>query len=216
MGLSVTIPHKQHAVRWLSGKGLPISPLAQRCGAINTLIRHQDEWSGENTDALGALAALRGSAEQVEGDLRGRSVSVLGAGGAARAIVAGLLTEGCSVTVYNRSHARSEQLAQGLGCNQAPWDKRSEYAGDVLINCTPIGLHPAANETPMPADALRPNTLVFDTVYNPPQTRLLREARGRGCKTVSGVEMFLAQAAAQFQYWHGVSPDVDRMRAAMV
>ena len=215
MGLSVTLPHKQHAARWLASMGLPISPVARRCGAVNTLVRRRDGWQGENTDAHGALAALRGSAEQTESDLRGRHVAVLGAGGAARAIVAGLLTEGCQVTVYNRSHTRSEQLAHELGCHHAPWERRSEYAGDVLINCTSVGLHPAVNDSPVPAHAIRPNTLVFDTVYNPPRTRLLREAQDRGCETVSGVEMFLAQAAAQFQYWHGAAPDVDRMRAAL-
>jgi len=215
-GLSVTIPHKEHALRWLAARGLPVSALAARCGAVNTLVHRPDgTWAGDNTDARGALAALQANARGRTGALRRARVDVLGAGGAARAVVAALRDCGCTVTIYNRTAQRAAELARELRCAWQPWDARLHCGGDVLINCTSVGLWPAVDDSPLPDDAFRPGTLVFDTVYRPPQTRLLRAAAARGCETVSGVEMFLAQAAAQHELWHGAPAPADVMRVAL-
>ena len=120
-----------------------------------------------------------------------------------------------SVVVTNRNRPRADELAASLGCGVVDWDKRTKTRYDVLVNCTPLGMHPNVDDTPMPAESLQPARVVFDTVYNPIETRLLREARGRGCRTVRGTEMFLRQAAWQFKYFTGVDAPLDEMRNAL-
>ena len=209
-GLSVTIPHKGHALRWLEAHGMAVSDLARRAGAVNTLTRTgADRWAGDNTDTAGVLAAL--------GDAgRACDVAVLGAGGAARAAVVGLLAEGCRVTVFNRTAARAEQIADELGCAWGVWERRVDMDVAVVINCTSVGMFPEVDATPLPVEALRPGMVVLDTVYNPAETKLLCDAQEAGCRVISGVEMFVAQAAAQFERWHEQSAPRQVMRAAVV
>jgi 3-dehydroquinate dehydratase/shikimate dehydrogenase len=211
-GLSVTLPHKEHALRWLDAQGLRVSALARQCGAVNTLTRAVGgTWEGDNTDAPGALAALAQTARYADGRLDGAQVAVLGAGGVARAVVAALVSRECRVTVYNRDRQRAESLAQELRCAAADWEERAAYVGDVLVNCTSVGLWPRVAETPLPKEWLRPNTVVFDTVYQPAETRLLREARECGCEIVSGWAMFLGQGRLQFANWHGAAASASFM-----
>ncbi len=214
-GLSVTIPHKEHAFRWLLEHGHTCTPRAYRCAAVNTLIRDADgTWSGDNTDVAGVLAALRASPGGLE-HLRGRPAAVLGAGGAARAVLAALADLACPVTIYNRSAARAAQLAQEMRCDWRPWDQRQAHAAEMLFNCTAVGMWPAVDESPLPEAALHPGMLVFDTIYRPAETCLLRIARARGCEVVDGVAMFIGQAEEQFRRWHGADPPQGRMRAAL-
>lgn len=213
-GLSVTIPHKEHAARWLTEHAFPLSDVAQRVGAVNTLTRTGPaNWSGDNTDCAGFLAALA----LVPESGRERTAAILGAGGAARAAVCALLLRGYNVTVFNRTEARAAALANELGCSAQPWAKRLHTPVEVIVNCTAIGMAPAENESPLPAAALRskPPATVIDAVYNPAETRLLREARQHGCHIVSGTEVFLAQAAAQFEAWHKTAAPLDVMRQIM-
>ena len=216
VGLSITLPHKEHALRWLDEHGFAVSPLARRVGAVNTLTRGPDgTWAGDNTDVAGVLTAL-GAVPRCAGDaLRAVRVAILGAGGVARAAAVALLEQGCAVTFYNRSAERAERLAQELRCAWRPWAARRRYVGDLLINCTSVGLWPVADETPISPEALRPETLVFDTVYRPADTALLRAAAQRGCECISGAAMFIGQAAAQFARWHGRMPDIDIIRRVM-
>lgn len=208
IGLSVTLPHKEHALRWLVERGQAVTDLARRCGAVNALTGAPDgTWAGDNTDAGGALAAV----EALRPITPGTRVDVLGAGGVARAVVAALIERGCEVTVYNRTPARAERLARDLRCSGRPWAARLAGAGEVIINCTSVGLAPAVDETPLPAEGLRPGTVVMDTVYTPARTRLLSEAAARGCRVVSGIEMFIGQAAAQYARWHGVAPPAEKL-----
>lgn len=203
-GLSVTIPHKEHVARWLDERGYPLGEMARHCGAVNTLVRTSDGgWRGENTDAGGALLTLEGVPELAHGGLNGRTADVLGAGGVARAVVAALVSRGCRVTVYNRSEDRARTLAQQLRCDWEPWDRRSSGTGEILINCSSVGMTPDVESSPVSTDRLRPKTVVFDTVYIPATTRLLREACARGCRVVGGVELLVAQGAAQYELWHG-------------
>lgn len=216
VGLSVTLPHKEHTLRWLGERGQRSTDLARRCGAVNTLTRQSDGvWVGDNTDGLGAVGALQQAMSDRKGPLRGLGVGLLGAGGVARAIAAALLDQGCAVTVYNRTPERAARLAQELRCAWRPWQERTRSTGTVLINCTSVGLWPDVDRSPVPAEALRRGTWVFDTVYRPRETRLLRAARARGCHVVDGVEMFLRQAAGQYERWHGGVAPVETMRNAL-
>jgi 3-dehydroquinate dehydratase/shikimate dehydrogenase len=215
-GLSVTLPHKQHALRWLAERGHRIAEPARRCGAVNTLVRTPDGgWTGENTDTAGVLAALETVPELASDGLRGRHVDVLGAGGAARAVVAALLERGCRITVYNRTRARAARLAQQLGCGHAPWEERRRCRGSVLINCTSVGMWPEVGESPMPEEGLPSAAVVMDTIYNPPETRLLREAGTRGCQLVRGGAMYIGQAVCQYVLWHARPAPRGVMHAAL-
>lgn len=214
-GLSVTLPHKQNAVRWLRAHAEELDPLAERIGAVNTLtLTTAGRWRGDNTDASGAISALSGVIGHA--DFSGRRAAILGAGGVARAVAFALSQRGCNLTIYNRSMPRGEALAQELRCEAKKWNDRKDQDAEILINCTPVGMWPQSHASPMPPQALRSGQIVFDTVYNPAQTRLLQAAAARGCRVVRGTEMFIAQAAAQFYIWHGMPPDRDIMRAALI
>jgi 3-dehydroquinate dehydratase/shikimate dehydrogenase len=215
-GLSITIPHKEAAM----ARATRLDPAAATIGAMNTLVYENDEDDeqfdafGYNTDEPGAMESLEAAAGGV-GSLAGKRALVLGAGGAAKGIVFGLVRRGASVTVVNRNRERADELAVSLKCDVVDWDRRGELEYDVLVNCTPLGMYPKVDDTPLPAESLQPGAIVFDTVYNPTETRLLREARERGCKTVVGTEMFLRQAAWQFRYFTGAEAPLDVMRAAL-
>jgi 3-dehydroquinate dehydratase/shikimate dehydrogenase len=206
-GLSVTIPHKEAVQKHVTR----LDPTAATIGAVNTLVFEPDgATAGYNTDEPGALDSLEAVAP-----MKGKTVLVLGAGGAAKGIVHGLVERGATVAVTNRTRARADELAASLGCRAVDWDGRRDVPYDVLVNCTPLGMHPKVDDAPLEADALRPGAIVFDTVYNPPETRLLREARERGCTTISGLEMFVRQGARQFELFTGRKPPVDVMREAV-
>jgi 3-dehydroquinate dehydratase/shikimate dehydrogenase len=217
-GFSVTVPHKEAAAAFV---GKQIDPLASRIGAVNTLVPQPGGgFSGSNTDYAGALAAITEALGRDRQDLAGLRVHVLGAGGVARAIVAGLrdCPDGprIPITIYNRTQARAETLAKEFGCRCEPWDRRAERTdADLLINCTSLGMWPAVDQTPMPAGRFVEDLVVFDAVYNPARTRLLGEAQSAGCRTIDGVTMFIHQAAAQFALWTGQKPDEAFMRTTV-
>jgi 3-dehydroquinate dehydratase/shikimate dehydrogenase len=201
-GASVTVPHKVALFDHLD----EVDAVARRIGAINTIRVQDGRWLGGNTDAIGFLDPLQGGQS-----LKGRRVSVLGAGGAARA-VAVALSGACSVRLHARSAAQAEEVATATGAAAGPWPPEPG-SWDVLINCTPIGQHPRVNETPIDAGALT-GRLVYDLVYNPTMTRLLREAGTAGCATIGGLEMLVAQAHEQFHWWTGTKPVAGVMREA--
>jgi 3-dehydroquinate dehydratase/shikimate dehydrogenase len=203
-GLSVTLPHKENALRFVREKGGSIDPAAGRIGAVNT-IKFQADGTIDaiNTDAPAALtacAALLGCPTEA---LRGLRAVILGAGGVARAVAAALLDAGATVMVTNRSAERAERLARDLGCTAGPWSRRADLPCELFVNCTSVGMSPAVDESPVPTDELRPGAAVLDVVYNPPKTRLLAEAAALGCRTASGLGMLVDQAARQFEFWTG-------------
>ncbi len=211
-GLSVTLPHKTHALRWLEQRGHFVSEPARRCGAVNTLTRRADGgWEGDNTDAAGALVAL----EEIGLPPGWLKVAILGAGGVAGSIAAALRERGCRVTIFNRTAGRAAQLAARQGCDWAPWEQRPGAGVQLIINCTSVGMWPQVEDTPLEAGRIPAGAAVFDTVYQPSETRLLREARQRGCRVTGGSEMFLWQAALQFRRWHGVDAPLEVMRSAL-
>ena len=180
-----------------------VSEAARRIGAANTLTRVGERIRADNTDWLGVVRTL-----EPLGDWAGRRALVLGAGGAARAVVHALRELGMSVSVFNRTPERARLLARDLGAELA----RPDAAHDLLVNATPVGMHPDTDATPWPAERLDPEALVFDTVYRPLHTRLLREAGERGCATQDGLEMLVQQAVEQIELWSGLRPDAALLR----
>jgi 3-dehydroquinate dehydratase/shikimate dehydrogenase len=208
-GFSVTIPHKTNALRWLRNNGGETTPsaapsggeitsLAELCGAVNTLVlRANGTWLGDNTDVCGVWHALDQS-----GLTAPTRAAILGAGGVARAVAAALLERGWKVTIFNRTPETAEVLAREFKCAWRLWHERINFASDLLINCTSVGMTPHAEQTPFPAESLQPAMTVFDTVYTPARTRLLMDAEACGCRTISGTALFIGQAAAQYEIWH--------------
>jgi 3-dehydroquinate dehydratase/shikimate dehydrogenase len=202
-GASVTTPFKVDLFRHVD----EASSFARRTGAINTLRMEGGQWTGENTDGHGFLAPLRRRVA-----LSGIRAAVLGAGGAARAVAAALSTEKAIVTVHARNAGQARMVAALAGGNAGPWPP--ERGGwDLLINCTPVGMYPCTSETPIARELLT-GRCVYDLVYNPPLTRLVREASAAGCDTIGGLDMLVEQAREQFHWWTGVRPRADVMRTA--
>lgn len=144
--------------------------------------------------------------------LAGKKVLILGAGGVARAIGRGIVNYGGVLMIANRTKARGAELAEKFGCILTEWQNRGAVFADVLVNCTSVGMHPNLNETPFAENWLREGMVVFDTIYNPEQTLLIKQARERGCKTITGVDMFVRQAARQYELFTDKPAPVDVMR----
>jgi 3-dehydroquinate dehydratase/shikimate dehydrogenase len=203
-GLSVTLPHKETILPHLDG----LDETARRVGAVNTVVKVWNRLEGRNTDVEAALAPLRRRMR-----LRGAKVALMGAGGAARALVCGLAGEGAQVTLFNRTASRARALARAFGVRHLPWDRLRRFPCDLLVNSTSVGLAPDSERSPVPISWIAA-PWVYDIIYNPPQTRLLREARARGHQVIDGLEMFVEQAAAQFILFTGKPAAIDVMREA--
>jgi shikimate dehydrogenase len=218
MGANVTIPHKRTLLPLLD----VLTPEAEAIGAVNTITRLDDgTLRGDNTDTTGFLNGL-----DADG-LRGADVVVFGCGGGARAVAYAVLTalHPASLTIAARTPAHGEALAQSF----APLDDRSVLrvvslgkAGDavrksrLVVNATPLGMHPHTEETPWPrAEDFGPEQTVYDLVYTPAETRLLRDAADCGARTIGGLEMLIGQAAAAFEQWAGQAMPVDAVRTAL-
>lgn len=221
-GFSVTIPHKHSALEYVRRKGGFVEPLADAIGAANTLLvesratGREPPLSAYNTDYAGALDAITQGMGIERRDLRGVPVAVIGAGGVARAIVAGLTDAEAKVTIYNRTRERAEKLAADFHCQAAGLDRLSRLDAKLIVNCTSIGMSPKVDATPVPAGCIQPDMTVFDTVYNPVETRLLKQAGANGAKTIDGVAMFVNQAAAQFRLFTGQLADTALMRRVVM
>jgi 3-dehydroquinate dehydratase/shikimate dehydrogenase len=144
--------------------------------------------------------------------ISGRLILVLGAGGVARAVAHALHREGGMVTIANRTSERAQSLAQEIGCRAVEWNARHSVMSDMVINCTSVGMHPHVDESPLHPSYLKPGLIVFDTVYTPEQTLLIKEARERSCHIITGVELFIRQAALQFEHFTGRTAPVDLFR----
>ena len=222
-GLSITIPHKENALKYLREKNAEIEPLAAQIGAVNTIVVTRDEGEpklrGFNSDYHAILDSITDRMGVQPAQLRDFRVAVIGAGGTGRTAVAAFAQYGATVVVYNRTRERAEALAAEFNGKSgkvvaAPLEKLCDSCCQIYINTSSIGMHPNVDATPFgdKPPRLGPDQLVFDAVYNPMQTRLLRESEAAGAKTVSGVEMFVRQAAAQFEAWTGLPAPRDVMR----
>lgn len=213
-GLSVTIPHKEGILARITDPDEAVREI----GAANTMVFDGAKVYGYNTDrwaAIDSLAAATGQGRATSPRFDGLTAFILGAGGAAKAIAQGLKSSGATVTITGRTRARAEEVARPLQCNVVDWDMRHQTTADVVVNCTPLGMSPHVDATPFDMQFLRPSMVVFDTVYNPETTRLIADARQQGCRVVTGVEMFIRQAARQFELFTGREAPVDVMRNAL-
>ncbi len=217
-GYSVTIPHKESVVGCLD----EADPMVKKIGAANTVVNKDGRLMGYNTDCEAAMKTLecaidgasRGSSQLKPATtnrtlLKGKTATILGAGGAARAIAFGLKHRGAIVTILNRNYERARLLAGDVGCLSGRPEDFQPDRTTIIINATPVGMFPAVDATPIEKNKLKPGMVVFDTIYNPLETRLLREAREQGCTVVGGLPMFARQAAEQFQLWTGQTPSLE-------
>ncbi len=215
-GASVTIPHKLAVIRHLD----EIEDVAEWIGSVNTILNDRGVLKGYNSDASGALAALRERGVR----LGGKKALILGSGGAARSIGFALAARGkvkeiCIIGIVEKEFkklARDISRKTGVQARARMLEHdslaRAMAESDVVIQCTPVGMYPKIKQTLVPKSFFRPELKVMDIVYNPLETRFLREARAAGCKTIPGIEMFLNQAVVQFELWTGVKAPKDLMR----
>jgi 3-dehydroquinate dehydratase/shikimate dehydrogenase len=218
-GLSITIPHKENALRYLKEKQAEIEPLAEQIGAVNTIAIENGNLRGFNTDYAAILDTIISALNISRNGLKELRIAVIGAGGTGRTAVASLAAHGATVVIYNRSREKADALAAEFAGKtgkvvSARMEKLCDNCCQVLINTTPLGMHPNVDASPLGEEvsALKPGMLVFDTIYNPMKTKLLKQAEAAGAKTVGGVEMFVRQAAAQFTAWTGQPAPVAVMR----
>ncbi|MCD5409771.1 MAG: shikimate dehydrogenase [Methanocellales archaeon] len=210
-GLNVTIPLKEKVLEIVDA-----DPIAKEIGAVNT-VDFKSGITGHNSDGIGAKRAL----EACGISITGKNILLIGAGGAARAIAFQFAHEGAALVLANRTASRAIKLAQdvrsvgdaiGTGLEDLP--KLIDKA-EILINSTSIGMHPDTNKTLVTADQMRPDLVVFDIVYNPVKTRLLREAKKAGALAIDGVNMLVHQGAESFRIWTGVEAPIDIMEDAV-
>ena len=215
-GLNVTMPHKVAVIQFLD----KLDPLAEKIGAVNTIVNDNGVLTGYNTDATGFLQALleRGT------EPKGKNMVILGAGGASRAISFILAERGANLVILNRQLELdwAEELARRISQTFKKEVKALKLdeenltmaldKADILVNATSVGMSPDIDETPVPAQLLKPGLVVFDIVYNPIKTRLLREAEAAGAKTISGIDMLVWQGASSVEIWTGLKEPVELMR----
>jgi 3-dehydroquinate dehydratase/shikimate dehydrogenase len=228
-GYSVTIPHKEEAAELARHKDEAVV----RVKAANTLIRSGDDFSSYNTDYQGIIDTLRTylpttftgpealPSKQIQttlpepASLSSKVVLVLGAGGIGRAVAHALRAESALVSITNRTSERGLALAEEVGGRFIEWQGRHSVLCDVVVNCTSVGMHPDVDDSPLHPSFLKPGLVVFDTIYTPETTLLVKEARLRGCQVITGVELFVRQAAQQFQLFTQREAPIELMRKAV-
>ncbi len=206
-GASITIPFKEKILDCLDG----VDPVAGDIGAVNTVVNRNGELWGYNTDCAGAVDPLK----QIS-SLAGKSVYILGAGGAARAVAFGVAREQGRVVIVNRNEKRGKCLADHVKGSFVNWNDFTGAHADIIINTTPLGMVPDIHLSPVDKKELNIDTVVMDIVYNPLDTRLLCDARRVGCKTVDGLSMFIHQGANQFRLFTGAEPPLELMKNTII
>jgi len=217
-GLNVTIPHKVAVIQSLD----ELDPLADKIGAINTIVNNDGVLKGYNTDATGFLRALRERGIEP----KGKSVVILGAGGASRAISFILAERGSSLVILNRTWDKAKICTDRISetfqreATALKLDRENLAAAlskaDILVNATSVGMSPNIDETPVTSDLLRPNLVVYDIVNNPIKTRLQREAEAAGATVISGLDMLVWQGALAFEKWTGLKAPIGVMREKVI
>lgn len=210
-GLSVTIPHKEEVLKKLTAADEAVRGI----GAANTVVFDGPARNGFNTDYHAAMRSLEKVMEippGTEKPLAGKTALVMGCGGAGAAIAYGLVCRGAHVLLSDIAGRKAEQMAGRFACEAVDWADRHKANPDILMNCTPVGMHPNVDETPYEKHHLRPAMVVFDAVYNPENTLFIKDARSRNCTVVTGVEMFVRQACMQFKHFTGHDGPAELMR----
>lgn len=210
-GLSVTIPHKETCLKCINVLDDNVAGIR----ACNTIVFDGVNAFGYNTDCTAAMESIEATIQEKFPDdevFAGRRFLLLGAGGVARAIAFSLVRRGADVSITARDYKKSEALADWLKCATVEWEARGQFETSVLVNCTPVGMHPKMDETPFDRKWLEKKTIVFDTIYNPERTLLIKEAKEFGCTVITGVDMFVRQAAKQFKLFTGKTPPLKDVR----
>ncbi len=213
VGCNVTIPHKVSVMPLLD----KVDASAALSGSVNVISNQNGSLAGYNTDGFGAMKALEAGGAK----LSGAKVLVLGYGGAARGISFEIAKNGrvCSIFVSGRSISRAQAFAKELSslvpAAAVPLNRCREVRGDIIINCTPVGMWLAQGEGLLKAEDLESSSTVMDLVYNPPETGLMRAARSKGCRVIGGIEMLVQQGAKAFEIWFGEPAPIEVMRKAV-
>jgi len=208
-GLSVTIPHKEKICEYLD----EIEPIAEKIKAVNTLVNKGDLIVGYNTDAYGAIRALKDKTKE----LKEKKALIIGAGGAARAIAFALKEEKAYIIIANRTKHRGETLAKEIDAEFLPFSDIKKSEPDIIIQTTPVGMYPEVDKVPVFSEEIfRKRPLVMDIVYNPLETKFLKMAKKKGCEVIPGVEMFVYQGARQFEIWTGAEAPIQFMKDTVI
>jgi shikimate dehydrogenase len=205
-GFSITIPHKVEIMKYLD----KLDKTAKEIGAVNTVVSRNKKLIGYNTDCEGAINALKKKTR-----IKGKNVVIIGAGGAARAIGYGIKKECGEIIVINRTLSKAKALARSFNCKAGQLSDIDKLDYDILINTTSVGMWPKVNECPVSTKNIK-NKVVMDIIFNPVKTKLLREVEKNNCKIISGIEMFLNQAALQFEIWTGKKAPINVMRKVVL
>lgn len=208
-GLSVTLPHKENVMRLLD----EIDPVAQEIGAVNTIVNYDGKTVGYNADWVGASEPLTKIT-----DLQGKKVAVIGAGGAAKAFVYGLIKNGADVIIYNRTVSKAKELAEQFDCEYSGFEHIEQIKNaEIICNASTIGFSGTnqQDQSPIPKGLIDKNHIIFDAIYSPLKTKLLQEAEEAGATTISGTEMLLHQGFAQFKKFYEQEAPKAAMRTAL-
>lgn len=218
-GFNVTMPYKVSIINFLD----VIDEGASLVGAVNTVVNDNDELIGYNTDVNGVISALESKVHS----LKGLKALLIGAGGVARACIVALVLKGCKeIIIMNRTLNKAELMLKELSkklemiCNVEELNidslRKATSSVDIIINATSIGTYPNLDESVIPQELIKKDMLVFDVVYNPKKTKLIRDAERVGAKTIPGYEMFVRQGAASFKLWTGIDAPIDVMKRAVL
>ncbi len=217
-GINVTLPFKQKIMNYLDD----IDPIAQKIGAVNAIKNDNGNLSGRNTDAEAAKNALINAGYTTSG----KNLLILGAGGAARALTYILAEDINKIIIANRTEKRAIKLAKELKKNfsikvegkrnSISVLKEESKKADILINTTPLGMYPSVEKSPIPAEFLHKDLIVYDIVYNPLETKLMKDATKIGCNTIGGLDMLVNQGALAFEWWTNKKPNIDLMKNKII
>ncbi len=217
-GMNVTIPHKEAVIKYLD----EVEEVAKKMGAINTIKNDNGKLKGRNTDAGGALKSLIDAGCEISG----KNVLFLGSGGVARSVAYVLSDKVAKIIltdiVEKNAISVAKEIKKNMGTNIEGKLASNEILKkhideiDILVNATPIGMYPKTNESPIPIDLLHSDLFVFDVIYNPVETKLLKEASEIGCKTLSGLDMLVNQGVLAFEWWTGKMPNATLMKSKII
>ncbi len=207
-GVSCTMPHKVKVMKYLD----EIDKVAKEIGAVNTIVNENGILKGYNTDWLGGLKPIKKRTK-----IKGKKIGIIGAGGAARAIVYGLKKEGGKIKIFNKDKNEAKKLAKKFNLEYSDFSNLMELKDfDIIINATPLGMPPYQNISPVPKEVFSKKQIVMDVIYSPLKTKMLKEAEKKGAKIVSGIEMFLEQGVAQFEYYTKRKAPIKAIQRALI
>lgn len=217
-GINVTLPHKENAIKFID----KVDEIAQKIGAINTIKNEDSFLIGRNTDAEGANKALLDAGCEITG----KNIVIIGAGGAAKAISYSLASDTKKITIINRTEDRAKKLVNELKSRMGLNIENKKYSeillreeignADILINATPVGMFPTIDISPVSKKILHGDLFVFDLIYNPLETQLIKDSKEIGCQTLSGLDMLVNQGALAFEWWTNRKPNLELMKLKII